>query len=78
MSRFDYVKYDQQAIDAQAAIKEQCEKLEFLIEANMPKGRAQSLALTKLEEAYMWCGKGIRDWQIERSSAELQEERSNE
>lgn len=78
MSRFDHVKYDQQASDAQKALKEQFEKLEFLIESNMPKGRAQTLALTKLEEVYMWCGKGIRDWQIVRNgSAKLQEERKN-
>ena len=40
--------------------------------------RTVALALTKLEECYMWIGKAIRDDQIERNgSAELQEERTN-
>lgn len=41
----------------------------------LPKGRAQSLAITKLEECYMWIGKGLRDKQVARggSSEELKE-----
>jgi len=36
--------------------------------------RAKALAITKLEEVYMWIGKAIRDDQIKRNgSAELQE-----
>jgi hypothetical protein len=41
--------------------------------------RAKALALTKLEEVYMWIGKAIRDDQLSRNgTAELQEERNNE
>lgn len=41
--------------------------------------RAQENAIDSLEEAYMWCGKMIRDAQIARNgSAPLQEERGNE
>ena len=44
----------------------------------LPEGRAKSLALTKLEECYMWIGKAIRDAQMKRNGgAELQEERKN-
>jgi len=40
--------------------------------------RAKALAITKLEEVYMWIGKAIRDDQIKRNgSAELQEERKD-
>lgn len=45
----------------------------------MPHTRATSLALTKLEEAYMWIGKALRDDQIARNgSAELMEQRKDE
>lgn len=75
MSRFDYVKYDEKAQKVQELFKHQVEVLEFNMKL-IVCGRAQSLALTKLEEFYMWIGKAIRDDQIARSgSAELQEER---
>lgn len=32
-----------------------------------PYGRAKALAITKLEEAYMWVGKALRDEQQERT-----------
>ena len=77
MSRFDYVKYDQEAMDDQAILKAKFEDLEACVAQLLP-GRAQSLIFTKLEEAYMWCGKAIRDYQIARNvSAPLQEERTN-
>jgi hypothetical protein len=78
MSRFDYVKYDQHAQEDQEGFKETFEALEQAIELMLENGRAKSLALTKLEECYMWVGKQIRDDQIARNgSAELQEERKN-
>jgi len=75
MNRFDYVRYDDEAAIAQAQFKE------IFIEVNryidvLYDGRAKELALTKLEEAYMWVGKAIRDEQISRNvDTELQEER---
>jgi len=79
MSRFDYVKYDDEALNAQAMLKDEFQELEGLVARLLPAGRPLSLVLTKLEEAYMWCGKGIRDLQIDRNgSADLQEERNNE
>lgn len=79
MSRFDYVKYDEQAATLQADFKDRFEALEGTVALLVKPGgagRTASLALTKLEEAYMWIGKAIRDDQIERNgSAELQEER---
>lgn len=77
-TRFDYVAYDQASCEAQAAAKSQCIALEAVIE-ELPHCRAKALALTKLEEVYMWIGKAVRDGQIARNgSAELQEGRSNE
>lgn len=78
MSRFDYVKYDDVAMDAQAILKNKFVELEKLIESKLVSPRAKALAMTKLEECYMWVGKAIRDDQITRNGyAELQEERIN-
>ena len=78
MSRFDYVKYDDKAVEMQNGVKYQVTELERFIESFCKSPRAKALALTKLEECYMWIGKAIRDDQIQRNgSAELQEERTN-
>lgn len=79
MSRFDYVKYDQDAMDLQAEFKERCEDLSAFIDSIPEADRAKALAQTHLEIAYMWIGKAIRDNQIARNGmADLQEERGNE
>jgi hypothetical protein len=78
MSRFDYVKYDESAIADQNLFKRHVETIETDINSLIESHRAKALAITKLEEFYMWIGKAIRDDQIARNgSAELQEERSN-
>ena len=75
--RLDYVKYDETAQGLQDAAKQQCGDIVKMIEA-MGAGRAQSIALTKIEECYMWIGKAIRDHQVMRNGgAQLQEERKN-
>lgn len=79
MGRFDYVQYDQEAIVCQGLAKEHALDIEAFIEDRLKSPRAKALALTKLEEVYMWIGKAIRDDQIERNgSAPLQEQRNNE
>jgi hypothetical protein len=78
MSRFDYVRYDESAFALQADFKHSVETLERHIEHGLKSPRAKALALTKLEEVYMWIGKAIRDDQLGRTfSDQLQEERSN-
>jgi len=78
-NRFDYVKYDEIAATQQLGAKTLFQGLEEFAEQQLKSGRAKALVLTKLEEAYMWIGKAIRDDQIERNgSAPLQEERGNE
>lgn len=78
MSRFDYVKYDEESVRHQDQAKRQHDDIRAFIETNLKPGRAASLAMTKLEECYMWVGKAIRDDQIARNgSALLQEERKN-
>lgn len=80
MSRFDYVEYDEDAIYIQGLFKDMFTSLEKVVSGGHLKSpRAKALVLTKLEEAYCWVGKAIRDDQIERNGkAELQESRSNE
>ena len=77
MSRFDYVKYNDRAVMQQDLAKELCKKLESMIES-LDAPRSKALALTKLEECYMWIGKAVRDDQIVRSGpAALQEDRKD-
>jgi hypothetical protein len=68
LGRFDYVKYDEQATADQADFKTAFEAIETMIEKRLRIGgeRAKALALTNLEQAYMWIGKAIRDGQITR------------
>ena len=61
--RFDNVQYDAASTLMHAGIKAKFEELEAMIEA-LPGSRPTSLALTSLEESYMWVGKAIRDDQI--------------
>lgn len=78
-NRFDYVKYDEKAISDQEQFKKQFQALESMVDFSLVSPRAKALVHTKLEEAYMWVGKAIRDDQIKRNgSAELQEQRGNE
>lgn len=77
-NRFDYVKYDEKATQDQAGFKGEFQAMEGHVEVALRSPRAKQLALTKLEEAYMWVGKAIRDDQIERNKlTELQEGRTN-
>lgn len=78
MGRFDYVCYDDKAAAQQDKFKSRFVELELAVTENLAPGRATALALTKLEEAYMWVGKAIRDEQIARNgSAPLQEARKD-
>lgn len=66
MRTFSYIKYDEESVTLQEEFKKMFEDLEVTVSTLKP-GRARSLVSTKLEEAYMWVGKSIRDSQIERT-----------
>lgn len=66
MSRFDYIRYDEISTKQSEFFKAAFESIEKEVMMSLSDGRAKSLALTNLEEAYMWLGKAIRDEQIAR------------
>lgn len=75
--RFDYVKYDSISGVTQQQGKKLVEQLESYIESAINCPRSKATALTKLEEVYMWIGKGVRNDQITRNgNAELDETRA--
>jgi len=61
--RFDYVKYSEENASLQNNFKDMVQTMEWHIN-QLPQGRASALAITKLEECYMWIGKAIRDKQV--------------
>jgi hypothetical protein len=64
MSRFDYVHFDEEAQHKQNTLKSLYFELERALGNLLPAGRATSLAITHLEESFMWVGKSLRDEQI--------------
>ena len=71
MGRFNYVAYDEIAQRDQQELKGMMESLESRVDTIEPLGqsasRAKALIYTKLEEAYMWMGKLVRDNQVART-----------
>lgn len=77
--RFDYVRYDEKAKLDQELFKSMFCAVEKQVDERLASSRAKALVLTKLEEAYMWIGKAIRDDQIARGGdATHIAERTNE
>lgn len=59
ISRFKGHSLNENAEHAVEVITNQFLKMTSFIDSYVPKGREQSLVLTKLEEAKMWAVKGI-------------------
>lgn len=66
--RFGYVKYDEKSLADCLAAKAEFVRVTEFVESILPPGRPLSLALTHLEDAFMWVGKGIRDAQVIRDT----------
>lgn len=78
-NRFDYVAYDETSNALQSRCKAAC----LLLEAEINKigvggAREKAIALTTLEHVYARCGRAIRDDQLARAPAPLQEQRGAE
>jgi len=69
MNRFDYVKYDDSSQAVQDAFKKRFMELEDMVNHRLRAGRYTAMVHTKLEEAYMFVGKAIRDDQMARNGA---------
>lgn len=59
-SMFDYVKFDEIHAKVQKSFRAPVEELEDLIKNVLVNSREKSLALTKLEETWMWIGKCLK------------------
>lgn len=67
MGAFDSVSYNDKSLKIQQDVKFAFENVEDVIERNFKEhSREVSLALTKIEEAYMWLGKDIKRQQLVR------------
>lgn len=71
---YDYVAYDSTAQYQQSQFKLLFLQLEALVLTLAP-GRPRSLVATKLEEAYHWVGKSVRDDQVARENEAVLQER---
>jgi hypothetical protein len=68
--RFDYVNFSESSMTASNEMRDLMTRLERAISDRLPQdARSTSLALTKLEEAWMWIGKSIRDQQESSTSS---------
>lgn len=65
-TRFDYVTWDERAQNLSDSVKSQCMCIEAMINA-MTDSREKSMAITKLEETFMWVGKAIRSDLLKRT-----------
>ena len=64
---FSYTKYDKLSTTKSETFKMLHETIVSTLKASLPPSREQSLAITKLEESFMWTGKAIRNEQIDRT-----------
>ena len=58
-NRFAYHKSDWKTAQEHNEMRSRCAHLAEFIEGNVPWGREQALALTKVEEAMFWANAGI-------------------
>lgn len=63
--RFDYVEWDEVAQSRSDALKSLCMTLEASINP-LADSREKSMAITKLEETFMWIGKAVRSDMLKR------------
>lgn len=66
MSCFDKIQYDEEAVLKSQMLKAKMENILDFMERKLIESRARSIVKSKLEEAFMWAGKAIKDDQIVR------------
>jgi hypothetical protein len=65
-TRYDYVAWDEKAQHQSDGMKGLCLGLEASINS-LTDSREKSMAITKLEETFMWVGKAIRSDLLKRT-----------
>lgn len=68
--RLDYVKYDSTSTQLSESFRTELEKILVAIEEKIECRRSKDLAITSLENVFMWIGKGIRDDQVRQGRGE--------
>lgn len=76
MNRFDSIQYDGQSQALQVSCKQTLMVLENVM-GYLPDGRSKDMALLKIEEAYAWIRKSIRDGQLARTQITTRERDKN-
>ncbi len=77
MSRFDGIAFNEQSKTWSSELKKSFEKLEEQIDNYLLDSRSKSVAITHLEDAFMWINKAIKDQQIKsEGDPALQQERA--
>ncbi len=69
MPMFDYLQWDEKSEKVQQEIKLFFVNIELSAKENLKPSRELSLAMTNLEQAWMWMGKAIKADQISRTTA---------
>jgi hypothetical protein len=69
--KFDYVEWDENSQLICDDLKGRVEELDAMILTMLGHSRERFLAVTKLEECFMWLGKAIRSDQLKRMSKDV-------
>jgi hypothetical protein len=75
--RFDGIKFDKDTAELHAVLKKQFEELADNLSL-LGSGRSMAKALNRLEESFMWVGKGLRDLQAKGQKPQVKKESSLE
>jgi len=70
-NRFDYVRYDEHAQKFSERLKALFIDLHDAVDELQPS-RELALAVTNLEQAFMWVGKAIRNDQLVRTGSDVE------
>ncbi len=68
MRRFDYITYDDQAAAFQLEMKTSFQLILKTLTESLCMSRERQLALTKLEETYVWVCKAVGEDQLQRTA----------
>ncbi len=66
-TRLDYLKWDDKSEKIQQSFKKFYQQIETMLDEELENSREKSLAITKMEESWMWVGKAIKVDQQKRS-----------